>query len=129
VSLRIRGASKTPGIPFFAMTTSPTISLDGLELDQLEVEGGCKVRNARSLVIVFDNDHNTEETAERVARMYLQRYSRVLPKHPRICSFPNVKKLDENLHRRTISILVLHLALTTDPGTHLGNCWIWHQTR
>jgi GTP cyclohydrolase I len=43
-----------------------------VRLSLLEIEVADKVRDLlRTLVIDIDNDHNTSETAERVARMYL----------------------------------------------------------
>ena len=50
----------------------------------------------RSLIIDVDNDHNTKETAKRVAKMYLEevfkgRYNDC----PTVTDFPNVKQLDE----------------------------------
>ena len=61
-----------------------------LDLLQKEVEG--KLQGVlESLVIDTDNDHNTKETAKRVARMYVKetfggRYEPV----PRVTSFPNM---------------------------------------
>merc|ERR1711965_991148 len=50
----------------------------------------------RSLVIDIDNDHNTHETAERVAKMYLQEvFKGRYHQQPKVASFPNVKQLDE----------------------------------
>jgi GTP cyclohydrolase I len=71
VSVRIRQRLDAAGIPYLANDNIAEQLLDG-ELDQLEIEVAGKVRELlRSLVIDIDNDHNTEETAERVARMYL----------------------------------------------------------
>ena len=71
VSLRIRERLSAAGVPYLANDNIADHLLDG-ELDQLEIEVAGKVRDLlRSLVIDIDNDHNTEETAERVARMYL----------------------------------------------------------
>ena len=61
-----------------------------LDLLQKEVEG--KLQGVlESLVIDTDNDHNTKETAKRVAKMYVKetfggRYEPV----PRVTSFPNM---------------------------------------
>lgn len=96
VSRRIRERLESAGVPFLANDNIAEHLKDG-ELDQLEIEVAGKVRELlRSLVIDIDNDHNTEETAERVARMYLHEVfkGRFHPQ-PKIASFPNVKKLDE----------------------------------
>ena len=71
VSRRIRERLETAGVPFLANDNIAEHLLDG-EMEQLEIEVAGKVRELlRSLVIDIENDHNTEETAERVARMYL----------------------------------------------------------
>ncbi|MEX1317471.1 MAG: GTP cyclohydrolase I, partial [Synechococcaceae cyanobacterium] len=96
VSLRIRERLEAAGVPYLANDNISDHLLDG-ELDQLEIEVAGKVRELlRSLVIDIDNDHNTEETAERVARMYLHEvFKGRYHQQPKIASFPNVKKLDE----------------------------------
>ena len=70
-SERIRERLQASEIPFFANDNIANHILEG-ELDELELEVAGKIRSLlRSLVIDIDNDHNTEETAERVAKMYL----------------------------------------------------------
>ena len=62
------------------------------ELDQLVNEVSSKFEDVlRSLVIDTDNDHNTKETAKRVAKMFIKetfsgRYTPV----PRVTAFPNM---------------------------------------
>ncbi|WP_250207808.1 GTP cyclohydrolase I [Curvibacter sp. CHRR-16] len=67
------------------------------ELEQLldEVEG--KMRGVlESLVIDVDNDHNTDKTARRVAKMYLQEvFKGRYVTTPSITEFPNVGRLNE----------------------------------
>ncbi len=61
-----------------------------LDLLQTEVEG--KLQDVmESLVIDTKHDHNTQETAKRVAKMYIKEIfgGRFNP-HPRITSFPNM---------------------------------------
>jgi GTP cyclohydrolase I len=71
ISLRIRERLQKEGVPFLANDNIADHLREG-ELDQLEIEVAGKVRDLlRSLVIDIENDHNTEETAERVAKMYL----------------------------------------------------------
>ena len=96
VSKRIRERLEAAEAPFLANDNISEHLLPG-ELDQLEIEVAGKVRELlRSLVIDIDNDHNTEETAERVARMYLHEvFKGRYHQQPKIASFPNVKKLDE----------------------------------
>jgi len=67
------------------------------ELDLLRDEVAAKVEEAlRALVIDTEHDHNTHETARRVAKMYLTevfagRYSPAPP----VTEFPNVRRLNE----------------------------------
>jgi GTP cyclohydrolase I len=84
---------------------------------------GDKVRDLlRSLVIDIDNDHNTEETAERVARMYIHEVfkGRYLDQ-PKIASFPNVRKLDEIY---TVGPITVRSACSHHLVPILGSCWI-----
>ena len=70
VSLRIRERLDAAGVAYLANDNISDHLAPG-EMEQLEIEVAGKVRELlRSLVIDIDNDHNTEETAERVARMY-----------------------------------------------------------
>jgi GTP cyclohydrolase I len=64
---------------------------------KLAIEVAGKVRELlRSLVIDIDNDHNTEETAERVARMYLHEvFKGRYVEGPEITEFPNAEHLNE----------------------------------
>ncbi|MFM7436567.1 MAG: GTP cyclohydrolase I, partial [Vulcanococcus sp.] len=96
VSRRIRERLAAAGVPFLANDNIAEHLLEG-EMDQLELEVAGKVRELlRSLVIDIENDHNTEETAERVARMYLHEvFKGRYHQQPKIASFPNVKQLDE----------------------------------
>lgn len=67
------------------------------ELDDLREEVEARMREVlRSLVIDIDSDHNTQDTAKRVAKMFLTevfggRYSAPPP----ITEFPNVSRLNE----------------------------------
>ena len=96
VSDAIRERLKQAGASFLANDNIAEHLQPG-DLVRLEQEVADKVRDLlRTLVIDIDNDHNTHETAERVARMYLHevfkgRYHR----QPKVASFPNVKQLDE----------------------------------
>ena len=91
VSRRIRDRLEAAGVAYLANDNISEHLLDG-ELEQLEIEVAGKVRELlRSLVIDIDNDHNTEETAERVARMYLHEVFKGRYHHqPKIASVPNV---------------------------------------
>jgi len=67
------------------------------ELDALQHEVEAKMLEVlRALVIDTENDHNTQETARRVAKMYLREVfgGRYVPQ-PRVTEFPNVSRLNE----------------------------------
>lgn len=92
-------------IPFFA---NDNISeyLSPLDLEELqeEVEGNVK-RLLNSLLIDTKNDHNTHDTAKRVAKMLIQetlagRYI----ERPKITTFPNAKHLDEMIIVKDIPV-------------------------
>ncbi len=122
VSERIRQRLLNAKAPYFANDNIAPFLHEG-DLEELESEVSGKVRELlRSLVIDIDNDHNTEETAERVARMYIQevfkgRYN----EQPKIASFPNVKNLDEIY---TVGPITVRSACSHHLVPILGNCWI-----
>jgi GTP cyclohydrolase I len=67
------------------------------ELTALQDEVENRIRDLlQSLIIDTDNDHNTRETARRVAKMYLREVfkGRYEPR-PLITEFPNFKNMDE----------------------------------
>ncbi|MFN9531028.1 MAG: GTP cyclohydrolase I [Cyanobacteriota bacterium] len=126
VSERIRQRLQNAKAPYFANDNIAPFLHEG-DLEELESEVTGKVRELlRSLVIDIDNDHNTEETAERVARMYIQevfkgRYN----EQPKIASFPNVKNLDEIY---TVGPITVRSACSHHLVPILGNCWIGIKT-
>ena len=67
------------------------------ELDELKAEVRAKMEEVlRALVIDTDSDHNTNETAQRVAKMYLEEVfrGRYVPM-PAVTEFPNAERLNE----------------------------------
>ncbi|MBI3368335.1 MAG: GTP cyclohydrolase I [Burkholderiales bacterium] len=67
------------------------------ELDELKAEVQAKMQEVlKSLVIDTDSDHNTNETAQRVAKMFIEEVfrGRYVPE-PRITEFPNFSRLNE----------------------------------
>lgn len=121
-SLRIRQKLEEAGVPFFANDNISEYLEEG-DLNQLEVEVADKVRDLlRSLVIDIDNDHNTQETAERVARMYIHEvFKGRYHVQPKIASFPNIKNLDEVY---TVGPISIRSACSHHLVPILGNCWI-----
>jgi len=75
-----------------------------------------------SLVIDTDNDHNTQETARRVAKMYLKevfrgRYEAM----PSVTDFPNVERLNELL---VVGPITVRSACSHHLCPILGKIWI-----
>ncbi|MFN9548020.1 MAG: GTP cyclohydrolase I [Cyanobacteriota bacterium] len=122
ISERIRQRLERAEVPYFANDNIAPFLREG-ELEELEKEVGDKVRDLlRSLVIDIDNDHNTEETAQRVARMYLHEvFKGRYHNQPKIASFPNVKNLDEIY---TVGPITVRSACSHHLVPILGNCWI-----
>ena len=122
ISVRLRQRLREANAPFLANDNISAHLRDG-EMDQLEVEVTDKVRELlRSLVIDIENDHNTAETAERVARMYLHEvFKGRYQEQPKIASFPNVKKLYEIY---TVGPITVRSACSHHLGPILGSCWI-----
>lgn len=122
ISERIRQRLENAQAPYFANDNIAPFLREG-DIEELEREVTVKVRDLlRSLVIDIDNDHNTEETAERVARMYLQEvFKGRYQDQPKIASFPNVKNLDEIY---TVGPITVRSACSHHLVPILGNCWI-----
>jgi GTP cyclohydrolase I len=67
------------------------------EIDELREEVAAKMQEVlKALVIDTDSDHNTQDTARRVAKMYLTEVfaGRYVPM-PLVTEFPNVSRLNE----------------------------------
>jgi GTP cyclohydrolase I len=92
-----------------------------LELLQREVETACQSL-LKTLIIDVDNDHNTKETAKRMAKMYLNEVMKGrYHAPPDITTFPNAKKLDEIY---TVGPITVRSMCSHHFVPILGNCWI-----
>ena len=122
MSERIRARLRSAGVTFLANDNIADHILDG-ELEGLEQEVADRVRDLlHALVIDIENDHNTEETAERVARMYLHEVCKGrYQQQAKIASFPNVKQLDEIY---TVGPITVRSACSHHLVPIMGNCWI-----
>ena len=112
ISEIIRDRIKNSGTRFSANDNISDFINPG-ELEILQKEVASKIRDLlKSLVIDIDNDHNSQETAERVAKMYLQEvFKGRYHKRPNVTDFPNAKKLDEIYTLGPVSYT--HLTLPT----------------
>jgi GTP cyclohydrolase IA len=96
VSARIRARLQQANLRFHANDNIAACIEPG-ELDALLGEVEEKFREVlASLVIDTDSDHNTQDTAQRVARMYLTEVfrGRYMPPPP-VTEFPNAERLNE----------------------------------
>lgn len=101
-SERIINKLREANLPFHANDNISRV-LDSNDIVDLKGEVEQKVLELlKSLVIDVDNDHNTRETARRVAKMYVDEvFSGRYKKRPDITVFPNIKDLDELYTLRT----------------------------
>ncbi len=119
---RIRQRLQAARASFLANDNIAAYLEDG-ELETLQEEVVEQVRGLlKTLVIDVDNDHNTAETAERVAKMYLHEVfkGRYHPQ-PKVASFPNVRELDEIY---TVGPITVRSACSHHLVPILGHCWI-----
>ena len=97
ISARIRQRLAAAGRPFFANDNIAEFIADADELAALEDEVAQNMECLlQSLVIDTVNDHNTHDTAKRVAKMFLHEVFRGrYHAAPPITQFPNAKHLNE----------------------------------
>ncbi len=110
------------GTPFLANNNIAEVVKPG-EMDALEVEVAEKVADLlRALVIDVDNDHNTKDTAERVARMYLTEVFRGrYQQAPNVTDFPNAKQLDQVY---SVGPITVRSTCSHHLVPILGKCWV-----
>ena len=93
------------------------------ELEAVEAELIDGIRSVLAgLVIDTENDHNTRETAKRIAKMYVREVfcGRYQPM-PSVTDFPNAKKLDEVY---TIGPITVRSACSHHMVPIMGKAWI-----
>tara|TARA_Y100001978_G_scaffold198556_1_gene211190 strand:+ start:509 stop:1252 length:744 start_codon:yes stop_codon:yes gene_type:complete len=93
------------------------------ELDSLQKEVSSRIKDLlKSLIIDIENDHNSQETAERVAKMYLREvFKGRYHKRPTVKDFPNAKNLDEIY---TLGPISVRSACSHHMVPIIGDCWI-----
>ncbi len=118
----IRARLVAAGEPFRANDNIAAV-LDPGDLDKLEAEVAERVRDLLlALVIDIDDDHNTRETAQRVAKMYLREVFRGrYVARPKITEFPNAKALDEIY---TVGPITVRSACSHHLVPIVGHAWI-----
>lgn len=109
-------------ISFFSNDNiSEHLSREDLEQLRKEVEEGF-VGIMKSLLIDVENDHNSRETAARVAKMFIEEtFSGRYQPMPTITAFPNVKLLDELY---TVGPIAVNSACAHHLVPITGKVWI-----
>ncbi|CAN0620025.1 GTP cyclohydrolase IA [Burkholderia multivorans] len=122
LSQRVRTRLLNAGVRFHANDNIANFLSDG-ELELLQGEVAQHMENVlRALVIDVDNDHNTRDTARRVAKMFVRevfvgRYEAAPP----VTEFPNVEGLNELM---IIGPLRVRSACSHHLCPIMGHAWI-----
>lgn len=119
---RIRSRLVRANRRFHANDNISAFIKDG-ELDQLRDEVAIKMADVlKSLVIDTENDHNTNETAKRVAKMFVKEVfaGRYAPQ-PDVTEFPNVEHLNELM---IVGPITVRSACSHHLCPILGRVWI-----
>jgi len=121
-SERIRYRLVGAGQRFHANDNIADYIEDG-ELDELQAEVTEHMQQVlKSLVIDVDGDHNTNETAKRVARMFVREvFSGRYLKMPRVTAFPNAERLSELL---IVGPITMRSACSHHLCPIIGKVWI-----
>ena len=93
------------------------------ELDQLRLEVAGKIDEVlRALVIDTDSDHNTQDTARRVAKMYLMEvFAGRYVAEPPVTEFPNVRHLNELM---IVGPVIVRSACSHHLCPIIGRVWV-----
>ena len=122
ISQIIRDRVIAAGDPFLA-NDSISHHISDIEREELKKEIEGKLQGVfDSLIIDTANDHNTKETARRVAKMYVDEVfkGRYHPM-PKVTDFPNAKELDENY---TLGPITVRSACSHHFVPIVGQAWI-----
>ncbi|WP_233151889.1 GTP cyclohydrolase I [Pelomonas sp. KK5] len=93
------------------------------ELDELQAEVQAKMQEVlKALVIDTESDHNTQETAKRVAKMFVREVFRGrYEKAPAVTEFPNVERLNELM---IVGPITVRSACSHHLCPIMGRVWI-----
>lgn len=122
VSDRIRARLQKAGRRFHANDNIAAFIEEG-ELDQLRLEVASRIDGLlQALVIDTESDHNTQDTARRVAKMYLMEvFAGRYHKQPPVTEFPNVSHLNELM---IVGPITVRSACSHHMCPILGRIWI-----
>ena len=122
VSERIRYRLVSAGCRHHANDNIAAHILPG-ELDELQAEVQARMQEVlKSLVIDTDSDHNTQETAKRVAKMFLREvFAGRYAEAPPVTEFPNVSRLNELM---IVGPITVRSACSHHLCPIMGKVWI-----
>jgi GTP cyclohydrolase I len=122
VSERIRYRLVSAGCRHHANDNIANFIEDG-ELEQLQGEVQARLQEVlRALVIDTDSDHNTQDTAKRVAKMFVREvFAGRYKAAPAITEFPNVSRLNELM---IVGPITVRSACSHHLCPILGRLWI-----
>lgn len=122
VSEQIKARLKAEGRRFFANDTIYDLLKPG-ELEALKVEAQEAIQALlQALVIDVENDHNTKDTARRVAKMYIDEVMMGrFHEPPAITKFPNDKQLDQLF---TVGPIKVRSMCSHHMAPIIGNVWV-----
>lgn len=121
-SRRIRDRLRNAGVRHHANDNIADFLEPG-EIEQLELEVADKAQALlRALVIDVEHDHNTRDTAQRLARMFVREVfaGRYQPA-PAVTEFPNVEKLNELM---IVGPLRIRSACSHHLCPIMGHVWV-----
>ena len=121
-SSRIRSRLVRANKRFHANDNIAAYVKDG-EIDQLREEVAVKMAEVlKSLVIDTENDHNTGETAQRVAKMFIKEvFAGRYVKQPDVTEFPNIEHLNELM---IVGPITVRSACSHHLCPIIGRVWI-----
>jgi GTP cyclohydrolase I len=122
VADRIRGRLVKAGRRFHANDNIAAFIEEG-ELDELRIEVASKIDGLlHALVIDTESDHNTQDTARRVAKMYLlEVFAGRYHAQPPVTEFPNVSHLNELM---IVGPVTVRSACSHHMCPILGRIWV-----
>jgi GTP cyclohydrolase I len=122
LSQRIRSRLTDAGKRFHANDNISPYLLEG-EIELLQQEVACKMKEVlRSLVIDVEADHNSRDTAQRVAKMFVREvFAGRYEAPPQLTEFPNVEHLNELL---IVGPLRVRSACSHHLCPIMGRIWI-----
>jgi GTP cyclohydrolase I len=122
VADRIRERIRTAGARFRANDNIAAF-IEAGELEALRLEVAGKLEEVlRALVIDTETDHNTQDTARRVAKMYLMEvFAGRYAAPPAVTEFPNVRRLNELM---IVGPVTLRSACSHHLCPIIGRVWV-----